>query len=732
MTFSDYPVEDKNKINNPDYSKYTNKRKNEENETLDDIEGVSESPELDIDDIDKMEDLYSGEESAVDSKDSQSSSISYTKEELIDIVEKIKKNIKEWVCENLSETFVFRPYQLDAIVRIIFSIVYVPKKTSIVEAPTGSGKSLICIISAGVLAKYYKKSSYILASDLYLWKQYMDAIDSYRLNDFGYLKGSIGNYHCDVNHMDYTLGKCKIQKVSLNNLRNREWRNANGFRCVGTCEYMKQRFRAEKTPVTLLTYHLWLYQMNLVDHSEESAGFKPRDVIFCDECHNIPDIVQKYAQPIVEVEQDKGRLMDILQYAIDNNVVPKRLYVDCMRPDTAGDIFRAADGGVETLSDECRNDIRHQLRMEDVMCNYEYFIDCLGVLDRFDDGSGEVKVTILKDYLNLLYWFDELCKLIGEDETLTDSSGKGKPSKEEIRIHQLLSWFHNYYSMISEFVRACSDAGSDYMIVERTEDRMTGKVSYLFSCAKEDYLCYQFLLKHSKFNVMTSATIGNKQCFADNIGVKYINEGEIIWSSIPNTFDFSKSPIYYLPNFKMSYERKKYDFPEIMKVLYKIMQSEAFKDKRGMINTGSYENAKMIFDKAPKEIKERLCLYNNSKDKNEQIKLFKMGTNKVMIGPTLVEGVDLPGDLCRFILIVKVPYPSIASKLIKAKMNLFPLWYDSTTSNTIIQNIGRGVRNEKDWCTTFILDGCFGWLYQKTMEQYPVEIRQRIRQINNI
>lgn len=676
----------------------------------------------------------------------------YTKDELTTIVNSIRANIIDWAETNLNIEFKFRPHQLDSIVRIIFSIVYKPHSMTVVEAPTGSGKSLICIISAGVLAKYYGKTSYILASDLYLWKQYSDAIDGYRLNDFGYLKGSIGNYHCDVNHMDYNLGKCKIQKVGLNNLRNREWRNANGYRCAGTCEYMKHRFRAERTPVTLLTYQLWLYQMNLVDHSEESAGFKPRDVIFCDECHNIPDIVQKYAQPMIEVEQDKGRLMDIIQYAMDNNVVPTHMYADVLRPDTVHEVYYKND---QEFSDVHRSDIRNQLRMSDVIQNYEYFIDCLGVLDIFDDASGQDKMTILKDYIRLLNWFNYLHDDIQNCDALANSPTieKGKPSKEEIRIHQLLNWFHNYYSMLSEFMKACSDAGPEFMIMERNEDRLTGKITYLLSCAKEDYLCYQFLLKHSKFNVLTSATIGNHDSFAANIGssflkyrsIKSINESEdnantsnlpmtndILWNSIPNTFDFSKSPIYYLPTYKMSYERKKYDFPEIQKIIYKIMRSDAFKDKRGMINTGSYENAKMIFDKAPKDIRERLCMYNNSKDKNEQIRQFKMGTNKVMIGPTLVEGVDLPGDLCRFILIVKVPYPSIASKLIKTKMQLFPLWYDSTTSNTIIQNIGRGVRNEKDWCTTFILDGCFGWLYQKTYMQYPVEIRNRIIQLNNL
>ena len=180
----------------------------------------------------------------------------------------------------------------------------------------------------------------------------------------------------------------------------------------------------------------------------------------------------------------------------------------------------------------------------------------------------------------------------------------------------------------------------------------------------------------------------------------------------------------------MSYANKAVDFPKIQQVVYRILSSEAYKDKHGMINTGSYENAKILFDNAPPEIRKRLCMYITSKDKADTIQKYKAVKNKVLIGPTLVEGVDLPDDLCRFIIIIKIPYPNISSKTVKAKMNIFPLWYESTTSNTVIQNIGRGVRNEKDYCTTFILDGCFTSLYRNTYEQYPVEIRNRIKVLN--
>ena len=60
-------------------------------------------------------------------------------------------------------------------------------------------------------------------------------------------------------------------------------------------------------------------------------------------------------------------------------------------------------------------------------------------------------------------------------------------------------------------------------------------------------------------------------------------------------------------------------------------------------------------------------------------------------------------------------------------MELFPYWYNSETSNHIIQGIGRGNRHQNDWCITYILDGCFGQLYKSTNEQYSKELKDRIK-----
>ena len=83
----------------------------------------------------------------------------------------IKNNIMQWVKKNLSVNFVFRTHQLETIINIVSNILNSDETNQIIEAPTGSGKSVIILVSAGVLSEYYHRRSYILCSDLSLWKQ---------------------------------------------------------------------------------------------------------------------------------------------------------------------------------------------------------------------------------------------------------------------------------------------------------------------------------------------------------------------------------------------------------------------------------------------------------------------------------------------------------------------------------------------------------------------------------
>lgn len=624
----------------------------------------------------------------------------------------IKTNILNWVTDNLGIDFKFRKYQLESIMFIIKSIINDNRETSIIEAPTGSGKSLISIICAGVLSKYYKKESYILCSDLFLWQQYADVINKYNLKTFGYLKGSLGNYTCFINKQDLQNGRCKLEKISYQQLKDKKWCERNFYNCVNTCVYMQQRFRAERSPVTLMTYQLWLYHMNLVNMQKDKITFNTRPVIFCDECHNIPNIVQQYCSPIINNTKDISKIEDILTYASDNN-----LFFEKKLPDK----YKLKD----YLDNENNKNILHYYNNIVDNSKIKRHIKKIYKDIIINKDNSEKVFELLESYKDILKIIASIIEVIEDDMKSNNVYNIKNPSKEFISLNNKISWFNTYYTSLINFITAINTAGVEFFIVETNYDEEKKETTINLNCVKEDYLCFTYLLTHAKHKVLLSATVGMHSAYDDNIGIQYTTDKTSYMSKIPSTFNFDNSPIYYIPTYKMNYQNKLQDFPKIQQLCFKILNSTL--DKRGIIHTGSYENAKLFYSNAPNDIKKRLFIYGNSKQKDEIMDEFKYSKNGVLVGPTLTEGIDLPNDYCRFIILMKVPYPNITSNIVKKKIELFENWYNSTTSNIIIQSIGRGIRNENDYCTTYILDGCFGSLYQKTLEQYPDYIKNRIK-----
>ena len=96
----------------------------------------------------------------------------------------LPKQVDDWAKSAFGDSFKFRENQKETVISIITSW-QEGVEDEIIEAPTGSGKSIIAMCVAGVLSKYYNKKGYILISDLSLLKQYENDIEIH-LPHWGY------------------------------------------------------------------------------------------------------------------------------------------------------------------------------------------------------------------------------------------------------------------------------------------------------------------------------------------------------------------------------------------------------------------------------------------------------------------------------------------------------------------------------------------------------------------
>jgi Rad3-related DNA helicase len=175
-------------------------------------------------------------------------------------------------------------------------------------------------------------------------------------------------------------------------------------------------------------------------------------------------------------------------------------------------------------------------------------------------------------------------------------------------------------------------------------------------------------------------------------------------------------PIFYAP---VSQQNR--TDPEVLaKEILKIYRQE------NMINTVvhvSYQAAKIL---APllKEIKP---IVHDKSDKHAKLQEFKY-RGGLLLASGMAEGVDLPGDLCRLIIIPRLLFPNLGDQAVQKRLALpqGQLWYDLATMMITVQQIGRGVRSATDSCKTYILDPLFPRIINKTEKHLTQGFKQSI------
>lgn len=624
-------------------------------------------------------------------------------------MDEIKQMVLDWSKKHLGQDFKFRENQLETITKIIYEKTSGEASHHIIQAPTGSGKSLINIISTGVLWEYFNKTSYILASDLYLYQQYVDFIENYNLKDFGYLKGQTGNYHCPKSKTDARNCACKMAGLSYAKLFiiNKDDKSliklhkleklAKTFSCAKSCGYILERIDACESPITLMTYHLFYFQMNICTQKYDShemllpGAFDYRDYIFCDECHNIPTIMQQRCQPTIKYE-DFALMLKIFNYYKSLKKDPSKIKL----------LQKIDEKLISSLFKEY-----WQKMLDKSLDSYNNTILLLNYTHKLAD-----KISIIGERLQSIFG----TKVRNEKE-LTD---------REREIYSDITWLQNYHCYLDDFCRAIELTGFHYTFKQICPGNIIK-----FGCVKEDGIIYSFLLNKAKLGTtLCSATLGNIEAYIDNCGYKHYDENnqKVEYINIPSNFDFSKSPIYLDFEHKLNYNTKTKNIIPITQKINKILNNH--QNQNGIIQTGSYEVAKLIQKYLSVRNKRRALVYKNTAEKHKFIKMVNKNSNYILIGPSLNEGIDLPGNLCDFIIIAKVPFLSMGDKYVTSKMRIFKKWYNDTAMNNLIQGIGRGNRFKNDQCQIYILDGCFKRLYSYTRKFWPEYITNRFINLN--
>ncbi len=225
------------------------------------------------------------------------------------------------------------------------------------------------------------------------------------------------------------------------------------------------------------------------------------------------------------------------------------------------------------------------------------------------------------------------------------------------------------------------------------------------------------LWRHADRFILMSATIISPDEMAHSLGIP---REEIEFIDLPSTFPQERRPIYFRPVANITKKTEAVERPKAIAALDEIL--DGCPTNKVLVHTVSYGYAQQTVRMS--RHKHRMLTYDQAQDRQSKLDEFKKaGQGTVLVASSMDRGVDLPGDLCRVVVVMKMPYLNLGDKQISTRLHSDrkggQLWFTVNAIRTLIQMTGRAMRSAEDRCDIYILDAQFGRVYRENKYLFP-------------
>ena len=222
-----------------------------------------------------------------------------------------------------------------------------------------------------------------------------------------------------------------------------------------------------------------------------------------------------------------------------------------------------------------------------------------------------------------------------------------------------------------------------------------------------------------------SATIISPDEMCHTLGIPR-DQAEFI--DLPSTFSPERRPNYYLPRANITKKTEVEERPKAIVALDNEILDKHPNDKV-LVHTVSYGYAQQVYSMS--RHRDRMITYDCARDRKVKLDEFKDAPpGAILVASSMDRGIDLPGDQCRVIVVMKVPFLNLGDKQISTRLHSDKkggqLWFNVNAIRTLIQMTGRGMRSQEDYCETYILDAQFGRLYRQNKYLFPAWWREAL------
>ena len=326
------------------------------------------------------------------------------------------------------------------------------------------------------------------------------------------------------------------------------------------------------------------------------------------------------------------------------------------------------------------------------------------------DGLREKAKVLGMDTASLYATLDKEMKEIRKDRDPRKLSADERIALT--KFQRIATYFRNF----SQKLLMLSSLQTGWVISDIEDEEDASKKLYPKTSIKPLYVneaSKEKFFNRSEFYILMSATICGHEVMAKYLGIP---EDSYEYIGMESTFPVENRPVVAFSDLgKFSYA-KRHDMLPLFTQYLDLMLDTQFSGVRGIIHSTSYENAKFIEKNSRHASRMR---FPKSEDLMEITSILEEGDDIIIVSPSVVEGLDLKGDLCRFTIFFKTPWASLGDKWVQKRADLDNAWYAREAAVKVIQGSGRGTRSKTDSSITLIMDGHFLRLFYRNKDFFP-------------
>ena len=240
--------------------------------------------------------------------------------------------------------------------------------------------------------------------------------------------------------------------------------------------------------------------------------------------------------------------------------------------------------------------------------------------------------------------------------------------------------------------------------------------------APERYLAHT-VWDRGKHFALLSATILDKEAFCAGVG---LDPADVALVDVPHTFPVEHRPLYDVTRGKMTYEQRDETLPAIARTLVRVMAARP--DEKGLVHCHSYAIQERLADLLAESGVGSRIRSHDTEDRDGQLAAWKRTeAPDVFLSVKMEEALDLEGELCRWQVLCKAPYPNTRDSRVAQRLDAGQWgWYYRAALRTVIQACGRVVRAPDDYGATYLADSSLLDLFERASGDVPAWFAEQV------